>query len=835
MHQFVKMALLNPRNDTSDLKQKFHATSKDANPSQTSHRLIMDHTQKVLLPVLPPSGYCLMFKRKTKYCKLSISNEDNRLEIMITEKCNDTNEHEQGASPHFEQHHSYLMDLFSLQQRFQQPTCNINDVAFYSRDGQYIYMILSMYAPNVEEWAEKLENHVEIDPLKAIRKGRQDPSFQLAHRTYCPSLDDVQDTDDIPCAPHQCIIQDLFKETVILNKLSMQKWENIHIGFSKYVGNIYVENKIPERLYLRILFDVLTRTKGNFDVEQLLRLGEHPLCGFFALSGYDPPLKKYNHMYNVRRHHGDHHMDHNENDHGKIFNIFTKWDDILEDIRLYYGEANGFYFAFVLHYTKWLCYLSVIGVIWFLAQCIADDIAITGSLIFSFVAVCWATVCHEDWKRREWELRYKWGMLKVNIAEIPKPLSDGMFIISEMDGEVLQIFGNRWKRYGRLLASFSSILLCIACVVSAVFGIWILKSKWGTSTMHAVSIGILNAVQIHIFNLLYTKLAIKLNDWEEHRKRSHEYDALVVKRILFIMVNSFNSLFYLALYASYPSNKVRLVAIRTQLITLFATAIVIQNFFEIVLPAIKTWVKRKLFEYEAKLFELDDLDIQIVTDWEEQSQLVCRTIDYKEYDEEDEKRSESSHDHRLDKDGIIRRNKQILRDIELQSEQSESPDVLDNTAEIVVLHGYIIIFAIIFPIMPLLGILNNYFELRIDFYNLLHSQRPCPRASNGIGIWKNVMSVINTIAIFSNFGLLAFRTHDISTVYLHSHNIRHIVEFFFATSAVTWLIKQAVKMIIPDKSFEVKAAIARQKICEKHLLLNKIKKLLKRQAHKKGD
>ena len=216
--------------------------------------------------------------------------------------------------------------------------------------------------------------------------------------------------------------------------------------------------------------------------------------------------------------------------------------------------ATGFYFAFVIQYTKWLCLMGILGTIWFIVQCVEDNIAPAGSLIFSFIAVVWATLCHEHWKRREWELRYKWGMLRVNIAEIPKPLNNGKLIISEMDGEVTQIYDKKYKRYLRLAASFSSILLCISCVLSAVFGIWILKSKWGSTTKYSVMIGILNAIQIHIFNFLYTKLAIILNDWEEHRKRSHEYDALVVKRYIicfFIYLKCFY--YFLCFYTEFYS------------------------------------------------------------------------------------------------------------------------------------------------------------------------------------------------------------------------------------------------------------------------------------------
>lgn len=64
--------------------------------------------------------------------------------------------------------------------------------------------------------------------------------------------------------------------------------------------------------------------------------------------------------------------------------------------------------------------------------------------------------------------------------------------------------------------------------------------------------------------------------------------------------------------------------------------------------------------------------------------------------------------------------------------------------------------------MPFLGIINNIFKIRIDYYKYINSQRPSPKSSDGnhgIGEWKNVMSILNTISIFSNIGLITFRTH----------------------------------------------------------------------------
>ena len=167
-------------------------------------------------------------------------------------------------------------------------------------------------------------------------------------------------------------------------------------------------------------------------------------------------------------------------------------------------------------------------------------------------------------------------------------------------------------------------------------------------------------------------------------------------------------------------------------------------------------------------------------------------------------------------------------------EKMPSPDVLDNTAEIVVLHGYIILFIVIFPIMPLLGVFNNIFELRIDFYNFTNCQRPVPIASNGIGVWKMVLSVFNVVAIFSNIGLVVFRTELITQIIpgTNDDNEWQLI-IFFSTTMFLLFLQFGMKFAIPDQSEKLKDSISRQKICEKHLLLNKIKDVARKMAKQK--
>ncbi len=66
--------------------------------------------------------------------------------------------------------------------------------------------------------------------------------------------------------------------------------------------------------------------------------------------------------------------------------------------------------------------------------------------------------------------------------------------------------------------------------------------------------GVINALQIGLFNLFYQQVVFRLNPGENHKHFSSNENSLVFKLFLFIFFNTFNS-FFLITYASslYPS------------------------------------------------------------------------------------------------------------------------------------------------------------------------------------------------------------------------------------------------------------------------------------------
>ncbi|ETO13548.1 hypothetical protein RFI_23819 [Reticulomyxa filosa] len=189
----------------------------------------------------------------------------------------------------------------------------------------------------------------------------------------------------------------------------------------------------------------------------------------------------------------------------------------------------------------------------------------------------------EQWYRLESRLQYEWGMTNYQRMETPRAGFAGVLRISPGNGALEYTYQSKTMYYFKIASAMSAVTFCMACVVVVVVQIWNLQTAYKDST-NRLWVGIVNAVQIQVFNYLYVNISLWLNNFENHRLEQEYYNSLVIKRILFYIVNSFNSLFYLAFYQTWDSNQDCLQAVRMQLVVIFLMAIFIQNFMEVFSP-----------------------------------------------------------------------------------------------------------------------------------------------------------------------------------------------------------------------------------------------------------
>jgi len=209
-------------------------------------------------------------------------------------------------------------------------------------------------------------------------------------------------------------------------------------------------------------------------------------------------------------------------------------------------------------------------------------------------------------------------------------------------------------------------------------------------------------------------------------------------------------------------NETVLSEVRIQLLTLFLTAIVIQNTIEVGVPFLVAYLKNRK----------------------------------KEEDAEEESAAEE------------------------QMEKGRYANTIDDMSEMIIQFGYVTLFVMAFPLTPLLAIVNNIFEMKVDAINLVKtSQRPDPNGSYGLGTWNEVLGLFSVLSVGTNVALITLRS-TLVTELLSNSDAEAAGWIFFSFLSITLAIIVAIeKWVIPDVPEAVTKAVERQRLVESVLIL----------------
>lgn len=411
-------------------------------------------------------------------------------------------------------------------------------------------------------------------------------------------------------------------------------------------------------------------------------------------------------------------------------------------IRNYFGEKIGLYFAFVSFFGNFLSIPSFIGVVIFILQRLYDAediIVIVSNAVYCIYVATWATSFIEYWKRKESCLAINWGQTDYQEDEVPRPQFHGESRRSPVDDDMDDVFFDPKKRYLRFVFSGFVTVIFIGMVVTCV--IFIILLRWeltGTLVILGTDVSgplcsLLNAFQIQVFNFIFNRVAVKLNNLENHRTQSEYEDSLIVKSYLFQFVNSFFSLFYIAFFKTQiegclvqeSTGSVRIKGasctdeLYLQFISIFSVSF-LKNIIELGIPYIKSKIKHKEFAKtmpEVPLYRLESTGTEIET----------------------------------------------LRDqIEAQFQlpayiTKEVDGTLGDYLELAILFGYITLFAVAFPLSGVLTYLAVLVEIYVDRYKLLYMvRRPIPLGAKDISTWRTIFVFMSIISIVTNSAIICF-------------------------------------------------------------------------------
>lgn len=260
----------------------------------------------------------------------------------------------------------------------------------------------------------------------------------------------------------------------------------------------------------------------------------------------------------------------------------------LEELRVYFGEYIGIYFAYLEFLTIYLLPLSIIGLIIEFIQLGENEILIDGLEYFALAVIVWAMFFPILWKRKEFEWALKWGTLRFDQNERARAEFDGEYIHSAVNGQIEEYFPYE-IRAARLSVSMSVMAVFLVALFASTAGVVILRTYVSTTGIAYGStyVSVANALVIMIFNNIYGVIAEHMNEWENYKTDTEYENALIIKVFLFRFINSYATLYYIAFVRPYEVASLSctmeecMVDLRSQLATIFITQLTVSNAIEL--------------------------------------------------------------------------------------------------------------------------------------------------------------------------------------------------------------------------------------------------------------
>lgn len=175
---------------------------------------------------------------------------------------------------------------------------------------------------------------------------------------------------------------------------------------------------------------------------------------------------------------------------------------------------------------------------------------------------------------------------------------------------------------------------------------------------------------------------------------------------------------------------------------------------------------------------------------------------------------------------VLRNKVEEQADLEPSSEGYIDKIILEYL-ELIVQFGFVTLFAITFPLLPLIAYVTNICEVEVDKMKILRFlKRPIPAGALDIGNWFAILEVLSFIAIFSNLGILIFTSNNYHELtYFWKWIIYMVLSFFYI------IVKIFVSRLIPD----VPAYIIDIQKRHKHVINNTCNKYLDNEYGKVVD
>jgi len=389
----------------------------------------------------------------------------------------------------------------------------------------------------------------------------------------------------------------------------------------------------------------------------------------------------------------------------------------LDRLKQYLGEERGFYFAFLVEYNRFLAPAAFLGVLVFYLQMTDGDNTRVSTIAYGLFISLWATTFLEHWKRKQARLNFHWDTRSETTCHDKDTLESFKSRSSLEYDEFVSAYHWVYPGYKVALSQTFSFIVCLlllGCASSSITYFLNLgrftKTEWKeldgvwTMAVHLPTAGYLGSVT---FFSSVNKSAASLLTRLENPRTQQEYDnSLLVKLLCLQFVNNYGLLFYIAFVEQ------DLLSLHANVAALLGFYQVIGQVLEIGAPATSALFRKIQSIRRNQKMEEDHLDSDLPNFGQ--------------------------------------------RDLNLEASESLFGEYLELWTQF----GQLIMFSMIFPLAPLLALMNNVVEVRTDALKMLKFQKRCiPSSAEGIGMWVSAFELLGYLGVMTNVAILGVVLH----------------------------------------------------------------------------
>ncbi|KAM0721259.1 hypothetical protein Q7P37_003547 [Cladosporium fusiforme] len=426
----------------------------------------------------------------------------------------------------------------------------------------------------------------------------------------------------------------------------------------------------------------------------------------------------------------------------------------LDEIRNRLGEKIAFYFAFTQSYFTFLAVPASLGLgAWLFLG--------ANSPLFALAAGIWCIVFVEYWKHEEADLAVRWGVRGVsNIETKRNDFKHEKEVTDPVTGETQYIFSPT-ERLKRQLLQGPFVLLAIVLLgtlIATAFGIEIFISEVYNGPFKSVLVflpTLLLTTGLPLLNGILTTIATRISDYENYETDSAYEKSMTRKIFVLNFITSYLPVLLTAfVYLPFGALIVPYLDIFSLTVKPFA-----ENDKQLETPPTSAWTinparLRQQVIYFTVTAQIVNLAMEVIVPYlKRQGFIKFREMQSKRAQKNGGARPAASVDD-------VPEEKEFLARVRSEAEL-DIYDVTTDLREMVLQFGYLALFSVVWPLVPVSFLVNNWIELRADAIKIcVEMQRPTPWRADTIGPWLDSLGFLSWLGSITMAALVYLYSND---------------------------------------------------------------------------